>query len=296
MPPREWNAASYDRMSDPQLAMARDVIDRLDLRGDERVLDAGCGTGRVTEVLARARPERHGDRGRRQRGDGRRRRASGSATASRRSPPTSLELELDRAGRRDPLAPPPSTGSPTTSGCSRACTPRCGPAAGSSPSAAAPATSPTSRRRSTRSITRRCAGGPARGTSPRPSRRPQRLKPRGLHRRLDLAAAVAGRARRTRASTSTTVILGSHLERLPAEDRGRVRRRRARAARRARPRQLRAAEHPREDAEPATRASTLPRTSIQGPRMRSRKRCVIQLRACARRRDTRPARTGCRRR
>ncbi|MDA0183350.1 methyltransferase domain-containing protein [Solirubrobacter phytolaccae] len=51
MPPREWNAASYDRMSDPQLAMARDVIDRLDLRGDERVLDAGCGSGRVTEAL-----------------------------------------------------------------------------------------------------------------------------------------------------------------------------------------------------------------------------------------------------
>jgi trans-aconitate 2-methyltransferase len=49
--PREWDAASYDRLSDPQLAMARDVIDRLDLRGDERVLDAGCGSGRVTEVL-----------------------------------------------------------------------------------------------------------------------------------------------------------------------------------------------------------------------------------------------------
>lgn len=32
--------------------MARDVIDRLDLRGDERVLDAGCGSGRVTEALA----------------------------------------------------------------------------------------------------------------------------------------------------------------------------------------------------------------------------------------------------
>jgi trans-aconitate 2-methyltransferase len=51
MPPREWNASSYDRVSDPQLAMARDVIDRLDLRGDERVLDAGCGSGRVTEAL-----------------------------------------------------------------------------------------------------------------------------------------------------------------------------------------------------------------------------------------------------
>jgi len=43
-------------MSNPQLAMARDVIDRLDLRGDERVLDAGCGTGRVTEVLAQRVP------------------------------------------------------------------------------------------------------------------------------------------------------------------------------------------------------------------------------------------------
>jgi trans-aconitate 2-methyltransferase len=51
MPPREWDATTYDRLSDPQLAMARDVIDRLDLRGDERVLDAGCGSGRVTEIL-----------------------------------------------------------------------------------------------------------------------------------------------------------------------------------------------------------------------------------------------------
>jgi trans-aconitate 2-methyltransferase len=56
MSPREWDASSYDRMSDPQLAMARDVIDRLDLRGDERVLDAGCGTGRVTAVLAERVP------------------------------------------------------------------------------------------------------------------------------------------------------------------------------------------------------------------------------------------------
>jgi trans-aconitate 2-methyltransferase len=57
MSPREWDASSYDRMSDPQLAMARDVIDRLGLRGDERALDAGCGTGRVTEVLAGRVPD-----------------------------------------------------------------------------------------------------------------------------------------------------------------------------------------------------------------------------------------------
>jgi trans-aconitate 2-methyltransferase len=59
MPPREWNAASYDRLSDPQLTMARDVIDRLDLRGDERVLDAGCGSGRVTEGLLERVPHGH---------------------------------------------------------------------------------------------------------------------------------------------------------------------------------------------------------------------------------------------
>jgi trans-aconitate 2-methyltransferase len=59
MPPREWDASSYDRMSDPQLAMARDVIDRLDLQGDERVLDAGCGTGRVTAVVVDRVPDGH---------------------------------------------------------------------------------------------------------------------------------------------------------------------------------------------------------------------------------------------
>ena len=46
-------------MSDPQLAMARDVIDRLDLRGNERVLDAGCGTGRVTALVVDRVPRGH---------------------------------------------------------------------------------------------------------------------------------------------------------------------------------------------------------------------------------------------
>src|SRR3954469_21752268 len=59
MSPREWDARSYDRMSDPQLAMGRDVIDRLGLQGDERVLDAGCGTGRVTAGLVDRLPDGH---------------------------------------------------------------------------------------------------------------------------------------------------------------------------------------------------------------------------------------------
>jgi trans-aconitate 2-methyltransferase len=31
---RDWNAASYERMSAPIEAMGRDVLSRLDLRGD----------------------------------------------------------------------------------------------------------------------------------------------------------------------------------------------------------------------------------------------------------------------
>jgi trans-aconitate 2-methyltransferase len=53
---REWDARTYDRVADPQARWGRDVLDRLPLAGDERVLDAGCGTGRVTELLAARLP------------------------------------------------------------------------------------------------------------------------------------------------------------------------------------------------------------------------------------------------
>jgi trans-aconitate 2-methyltransferase len=49
---REWNAASYHRVSNPQFAWGMAVLDRLTLRGDERVVDAGCGSGRLTGELA----------------------------------------------------------------------------------------------------------------------------------------------------------------------------------------------------------------------------------------------------
>ena len=55
--PREWDAAAYDRVSDVQENWSRAVIDRLDLRGDETVLDAGCGSGRVTRLLLERLPE-----------------------------------------------------------------------------------------------------------------------------------------------------------------------------------------------------------------------------------------------
>jgi trans-aconitate 2-methyltransferase len=49
--PRDWEADTYDRVSEPHVRWGRPVLDRLALAGDERVLDAGCGTGRVTEHL-----------------------------------------------------------------------------------------------------------------------------------------------------------------------------------------------------------------------------------------------------
>jgi trans-aconitate 2-methyltransferase len=53
---RSWDAETYDRVSDVQVQWARNVLDRLPLRGDETVLDAGCGSGRVTALLLERLP------------------------------------------------------------------------------------------------------------------------------------------------------------------------------------------------------------------------------------------------
>jgi trans-aconitate 2-methyltransferase len=48
---RGWDGGAYDRVSAPMERMGLEVLDRLDLRGDETVLDAGCGSGRITAAI-----------------------------------------------------------------------------------------------------------------------------------------------------------------------------------------------------------------------------------------------------
>jgi len=53
---KEWNAALYHQISAPQVGWGKKVLARVSLRGDERLLDAGCGTGRLTRDLLEALP------------------------------------------------------------------------------------------------------------------------------------------------------------------------------------------------------------------------------------------------
>ena len=145
---REWDAETYDAVSDPQFEWGMEVLERLQLRGDEIAVDAGCGSGRVTAELAERLPK------------GRVIAVDGSEAM--------VEKAKERLGDRadylvadlvelelaEPVDLVFSTATlhwiPDQMRSSGACTARSSPAAASSPSAAARATSPSTRGRSPR--------------------------------------------------------------------------------------------------------------------------------------------------
>src|SRR5690242_11060017 len=56
---REWDADAYHRISGPQFSWGKRVLERLALRGDEILMDAGCGTGKLTAELLEQLPHGH---------------------------------------------------------------------------------------------------------------------------------------------------------------------------------------------------------------------------------------------
>jgi trans-aconitate 2-methyltransferase len=52
----DWDASRYHRVAQPHAVWGASVLDRLRLRGDEVVLDAGCGSGKVTLQLLERLP------------------------------------------------------------------------------------------------------------------------------------------------------------------------------------------------------------------------------------------------
>ncbi len=119
--PREWDAGSYHAVATPHQGWGAEILDRLTLRGDETVLDLGCGTGRVSAQLL----ERLGPEGRVLGVDGS---AAMVAEATRQLggerahfvQQDLLELTVAQPADAGGLQRRPSTGSPTMTGSSRA--------------------------------------------------------------------------------------------------------------------------------------------------------------------------------
>ncbi len=54
---QDWDASTYDRVSNPHVRWAGPVIERIDPAGLKQLLDAGCGSGRVTQMVLERFPD-----------------------------------------------------------------------------------------------------------------------------------------------------------------------------------------------------------------------------------------------
>lgn len=55
--PREWDAQTYDQISEPQFQWGLEVLERLNPADSETVIDAGIGSGRVAERMLERLPD-----------------------------------------------------------------------------------------------------------------------------------------------------------------------------------------------------------------------------------------------
>jgi trans-aconitate 2-methyltransferase len=53
----DWDAKTYDRISDAQESWGHEIIEYRKWKGKEIVLDAGCGSGRLTKILSMKVPQ-----------------------------------------------------------------------------------------------------------------------------------------------------------------------------------------------------------------------------------------------
>ena len=53
----KWNAQDYAQHSSGQEALARELLNMMELKADDRVLDVGCGDGKITALIADRLPQ-----------------------------------------------------------------------------------------------------------------------------------------------------------------------------------------------------------------------------------------------
>ena len=53
----KWNAKAYKEASHHQFKWGLELLDKLELKGNERVLDIGCGDGKLTIEIAKRVPD-----------------------------------------------------------------------------------------------------------------------------------------------------------------------------------------------------------------------------------------------